>query len=129
MLLKVALWINAVVFLGLGVWLIVDPVGGLSGVEVTVRNAAGATELRAMYGGLELGLGIFGVLAALRPAWRVPALWAFTLAVGCLGAVRGLSSLLTEGHSPMLWKLFATEAIGTAMNVAALRQASRTGSP
>lgn len=125
MLPKVAVWINAVVFLGLGVWLMVDPVGGLSGVEVTVRNAAGATELRAMYGGLELGLGVFGVLAARRPAWTEPALWAFTLAVGGLGAVRGLSSLLTDGHSPMLWKLFATEAVGTAMNVAALRQATR----
>lgn len=125
MLPKVALWINAVVFLGLGVWLIIDPVGGLSGVDVTARSPAGVTELRAMYGGLELGLGAFGALAALRPAWRVSALWAFTLAVGGLGAVRGLNSLLTAGHSSMLWTLFATEMVGTLMNVAALRQAQR----
>ena len=125
MLPKVALWINAVVFLGLGVWLIVDPVGGLRGVDVTARSPAGVTELRAMYGGLELGLGVFGALAALRPAWRVPALWAFTLAVGGLGAARGLSSLLTAGHSSMLWTLFATEMVGTVMNIAALRQAQR----
>ncbi len=125
MLPKVALWINALVFVALGVWLIVDPVGGLSGVDVTARSPVGATELRAMYGGLELGLGVFGALAARRPAWQVPALWAFTLAVGGLGAVRGLSSLLTAGHSPMLWALFATETVGTVVNVAALRQAQR----
>ena len=126
MLPKVALWIDAVVFLALGLWLVVDPVKGLHGVDVIVRSPAGVTELRAMYGGLELGLGVFGVLAALRPAWRVPALWAFTLSVGTLGATRALSSLLTAGHSPMLWQLFGTELLGTIVNVAALRVATKS---
>ncbi|MDB4928939.1 MAG: hypothetical protein JWM10_1423 [Myxococcaceae bacterium] len=125
MLPKVALWIDALVFLALGVWLVVDPVAGLHGVDVTVRSPAGVTELRAMYGGLELGLGAFAACAALRPAWRVPALWAFTLAVGALGATRGLSSLLTDGHSPMLWKFVGVELVGTLLNVAALRAASK----
>lgn len=116
---KVVLWIDALIYAGLGAWLVVDPVASLAGVGVTVSAPAGVTELRAMYGGLELGLGAFLALTALRPAWREAGLWMAALSVGGLGLARGLSAAL-DAASPMLWGFVALELTATALNAAAI---------
>ncbi|OGT58612.1 MAG: hypothetical protein A3E01_03865 [Gammaproteobacteria bacterium RIFCSPHIGHO2_12_FULL_63_22] len=75
-------------FLGFGAWLLVDPVGGLAGVGIAGTTAAGVVELRAFYGGLEIGLGLFLLLCSARPDWRVPGLWLVLLGNLCIGLTR-----------------------------------------
>ncbi len=75
-------------FLGFGAWLLVDPVGGLAGVGIAGTTAAGVVELRAFYGGLEVGLGLFLLLCAARPDWRVPGLWLVLLGNLAIGLTR-----------------------------------------
>src|SRR3990167_699882 len=75
-------------FLGFGAWLLVDPVGGLAGVGIAGRSAGGVVELRAFYGGLEIGLGLFLLLCSARPDWRVPGLWLVLLGNLCIGLTR-----------------------------------------
>lgn len=116
---RVVLWIDALTYLGLGAWLAVDPATSLRGVNVGITAPPGQTELRAMYGGLELGLGAFLALAATRPAWREAGLWMAALSVGGLGTARGLSALL-DASSPMLWGFVALELGATALNAAAI---------
>ena len=128
MLPKVVLWINALAWLGMGVWLSIDPVESLRGVHVTATAPAGATELRAMYGGLEFGLGLSLALAARKPAWHEPALWVAALTVGGLGSMRALSSVLAAS-SPMLWAFVALELTATALNIAAIRALVRQRNP
>ena len=62
-------------FLGFGLWFLVDPIGPLAAIGITATGDPAATEFRAFYGGLEVGLGALLVAAASRPAWRVPGLW------------------------------------------------------
>ena len=75
-------------FLGFGGWLLVDPVGGLAGVGIAGTTAAGVVELRAFYGGLEVGLGLFLLMCASKRDWRVPGLWLVLLGNLAIGLTR-----------------------------------------
>lgn len=75
-------------FLGFGVWLLVDPAGGLSGVDIAATAPAGLIELRAFYGGLEVGLGLFLLACARNPEWQRPGLWLTALGNGGIGLTR-----------------------------------------
>jgi len=83
-------------FLGFGLWLIADPAGGLAMVGIAAVNPAGLIELRALYGGLELGLGIYLLLCAARPDWRRAGLWAVLLGNGGIGLTR-LAGIASTG--------------------------------
>jgi hypothetical protein len=97
-------------FLGFGLWLIVDPAGGLATVGIGALSPAGLIELRAFYGGLEVGLGIFLLLCAARPEWRRPGLWAVLLGNGGIGLTR-LGSIAASGvftpffGAALVWEL------------------------
>ena len=75
-------------FLGFGLWLLFDPVGGLASVGIAGTTAAGVVELRSFYGGLEVGLGLFLLICSARPDWRVPGLWLVLLVNLAIGLTR-----------------------------------------
>ncbi len=75
-------------FLGFGAWLLFDPVGGLASVGIAGTTAAGVVELRAFYGGLEVGLGLFLLLCAGNSDWQVPGLWLVLLGNLAIGLTR-----------------------------------------
>lgn len=83
-------------FLGFGGWLALSPQTALEplGIHAT---AAGWIELRAFYGGLELGLAVFLFMAALRPDWRRAGLWVALLGNAGIGLTR-LASLALGGE-------------------------------
>ena len=107
-------------FLGFGLWLIADPAGGLVTVGVTALNPAGLIELRALYGGLEVGLGIFFLLCGARPDWRRPGLWAVLLSNGGIGLTRLGSIALSGVFTPffaaaLVWELGFAALAGWAL--------------
>lgn len=83
---RLSLALTGLVFGGFGVALFVSPdLLATVGVEIA-RRPAGAVELRAFYGGLELGMAAFFLLAAAREAWHRPGLFVQVLALGGAGA-------------------------------------------
>ena len=92
----VLLTLAGIGFLGFGLWLIVDPAGGLATVGIVAVNPAGLIELRALYGGLELGLGIYLLMCAARADWRRAGLWAVWLGNGGIGLTR-LAGIASTG--------------------------------
>jgi hypothetical protein len=82
------LFLAALGFLGFGAWLLVDPAGGLAGVDIGATSPAGLVERRAFYGGLEVGLGLFLLACATRPAWHAPGLWLVLLGNLFIGLAR-----------------------------------------
>jgi hypothetical protein len=74
-------------FAGFGAWLLFDP-GGLARVDIVAAAPQGLVELRAFYGGCELGLGLFLLACAARPDWREAGLWLALLANGVTGLAR-----------------------------------------
>lgn len=81
-------------FLGFGVAIVAAPEAVLGGVGIT-GTPAGVVELRAFYGGLELGLAAFLLACAAKPAWRQPGLWLVALGNGGIAAARLLGIALS----------------------------------
>jgi len=89
---KFMLGYTALVWLGYGLWLFIDP-KALSYMGYGLDNWSAIVEVQAMYGGAEIALGIFALLGVLKPKrFMVPAmlLWAMiytSLVIGRLIAI------------------------------------------
>jgi hypothetical protein len=66
-----------------------------------LSSAVARTEVRAMYGGLQMAIGIFALLGAFRPRYRDSALVFFTLALTGLALCR-LGGMIVERESTYL---------------------------
>ena len=101
-------------FLGFGLAIVAAPEAVLAPVGIS-GTAAGLVELRAFYGGLELGLAAFLFACAAKPAWRVPGLWSVALINGGIAAARllgiGLSGEFTGFFAgALVWEIGFTVA-------------------
>ena len=81
-------------FLGFGLWLLLAPAGALGKIGIQATSGVGLVELRAFYGGMEIGLGLFLGLCLLRPDWQGAGLWLVVLANGGAGLARLAGALL-----------------------------------
>ncbi len=63
------LLLQGVTFFGLGVWFLIEPTTLASAIGLLPESPAGLAELRAVYGGLEIALGIFLVVTGFRANW------------------------------------------------------------
>ena len=115
-----ALWIGAIGFAFFGLWLLLRP-RALAGVGIPADNANARAEIRAMYGGLELGVAAFLGFCLMRPEWTEPGLWFQLLALGglALGRLIGIA-VERGGTSRILWLFAGLEVVGVAITVAAL---------
>jgi hypothetical protein len=86
---RLSLGLTAAAFGGFGAWLLVKP-DALGKVGVEVPTPAARAEIRAFYGGLELGMAAFFAAAAARPTWFEPALILQSATLGGLVALAGL---------------------------------------
>ena len=123
-------WFPAVVlalcslgFLGFGLWLLLDPAGALGRIGIAATSPTGTVELRAFYGGMEIGLGLFLGWCVLRPDWQAAGLWLVVLANGGAGLAR-LAGALAVGATlggylgwALLWELGFAALGGAALLV------------
>ena len=100
---RIALATAAAGFTGFGAACLVCPKSMLKRVGVKATSAIGTTELRAMYDGMELGLGAFFALAIAKPEWMRPALAAQALGLGTLAGAR-LAGILHDRPRGRLMK-------------------------
>lgn len=121
---NVLLFLAGLGFLGFGVWLLIDPVGGLAQVQIAGQSAVGVIELRAFYGGLEVGLGAFLLACAARPDWQRPGLWLVLLGNGCIGLTRLAGIALTGVFTPFFAYALAWELGFSALALLALRRSA-----
>ncbi len=111
---RIALAIAAVGFTSFGVACLARPKQMLKLADVKATSTRGETELRAMYGGMELGLGAFFALAMSKPAWRRPALAAQALGLGAVAAAR-IGGIVQDRPRGKLMKAFAVAESSAAM--------------
>jgi hypothetical protein len=101
--------IAGVGFLAFGVWLLVDPAKLFALTGAGPAPKAILPELRAFYGGLEIGLGLY-LLATLRGAqrWREGLLLA-GIAYGAIALGRIVGMVVDRDFSAYLWIALAIE--------------------
>lgn len=104
---RFVLWVLAVVFVAFGVVALIQP-SAMTGPPGLDASAAGAvTEVRALYGGLQLGLGAFLIWAVLDPSRWASGLLAYGFLIGAVGDSRFVG-LLIDGN----WTGFHLFALG-----------------
>lgn len=90
-------------------------------VDLDLLSATARNDVRAVYGGLDLGIAAFLVIGLLRPHWTRQALGLATITFGSLLSVRTLDWIVAGGFEGLVIWLGAAEAVGLALNAAAWR--------
>ena len=122
----ILLLLNAAAFAVFGVKWFLGPVAMATPLGIQLTNADAITDAQAVYGGLELGVGLFLALCARRADLHRIGLLAATLALSGLGLCRGLGVLLSAQHvTGATWQLLATDLTGATLNGLALFFVSR----
>ena len=82
-----------------GIWCFLDPgtLADSAGVEATTPT--GVTELRAMYGGLQMSIGLLAAAGFARVSVRRPALLALAFLAGGLAGSRLIGGILDDSFS------------------------------
>jgi hypothetical protein len=124
---RLALTLCGLAFLGFGVAFLAWPEPLVILVDVTPLTRTGTTEIRAMYGGLEIGLGSFLLLAAARREHVTIGLRAALFAFGGLAAGRLIGLAVDGWWQPSTWLLMSAEIAAVVLAAWALR-VSRAGS-
>ncbi|SOD03397.1 protein of unknown function [bacterium JGI 053] len=121
---RVSLRLAALAFAGFGVALLVRP-ALLGSLGIELGRPAAATEIRAFYGGLELGLAVFFALASTRDDWLRPALYAQAASLGGIVLARLIGFVVDGSAEPLLLLFAAVEATGVVLGAVALRRLPR----
>ncbi|MFA5684985.1 MAG: DUF4345 domain-containing protein [Lysobacteraceae bacterium] len=106
---RLTLWLAGLGFLGFGIACLIAPVATLAAAGMEVAGAVAATELRAFYGGLEIGLGLFIVATALSEQRHRAGLWLCLAAYGGIGLARALGMALDGISTTFLCSALAVE--------------------
>jgi hypothetical protein len=95
------LWVAAAVTAGFGFVYLARSAAMARMVGVQIPSASARADYRAIYGGAQVGIGIFFAAAARHAGWHVPGLWAVALFAGGFGVAR-LGSLAVDpaGRNP-----------------------------
>ena len=92
MVTTIFLGLSALVWLPYGIYCFSDPAFLAGSAGVASNSATGTIELRAMYGGLQAGIGALAGLAVFRAQWRTAALTTIAFLCGGLFFARALAA-------------------------------------
>jgi Flp pilus assembly protein TadB len=112
---RLILALAALAFLGFGIAFLVSPAAMGALVELDLTSATARTEVRAMYGGLEIGLGV-GLLTLLFRHRQVALGLRVALAAFVGLAAGRLYGLAVDGWwQPIMWLLTAVEVLAAGL--------------
>lgn len=124
---RVFLAANALLWIGYGLYCLARPGFLAEAAGVAGTTPTGSTELRAMYGGLQAGIGGLALSALLRPALVRTALIALAFLAAGLFSGRITGVLMDGGLSAYTAAALVLESTLTVLSVALLRQRSGSG--
>lgn len=104
----IVLIIFGIMYLGLGLWCTFSPEGTAAWLGLAFERTSGKIEYLVVYGGLELGLGVFFLLCAFNKAWIAPGL-TFALISSALLAAYRLTAILTLKGGSESYSMLAGE--------------------
>lgn len=118
---RTVLGVSALVFIAYGLISLASPSipAGLAGLNMS--NGDAFAEVGAMYGGLQTGIGMFCLVAFLKPDFYRPALLLLVLAIGAVALARLISfQLATDAVSAYTYGALAYEFTTAVLAATAL---------
>jgi hypothetical protein len=126
---RIFLALSAFLWLPYGLYCFAAPASLAEAAGVAFQSPTGSTELRAMYGGLQAGIGILAALGALRVAWRQSALVALGFLAAGLLAARLAGLALDGGFSSYTGTALAVESVSAVAAFLLLARAREAAMP
>ncbi len=117
---RVVLTVSALPFLGIGAGFLAAPTSMAANVDLAVGSATAASDVRAVYGGLQLAIGAFLVAGAFSRAYLRTGLLLQIIAFGGLALGRLVSLPIDGAPSPFGALLLGAELVALALGLAAL---------
>lgn len=121
-----ALALGGICFLGFGAVMLVSPQAALTDLGLTIPDGAPTTEIRAVYGGLELGLGALLVAAMHKIQYLRAGLVLGCVAYGSIAGGRAIGMLVDRSSSGFLWGALGVEILLALLFLIALRRNARS---
>ncbi|SDE09083.1 DUF4345 family protein [Aquimonas voraii] len=122
---RIVLWLSGLGFIAFGAAFMLDPLGTLAATGIVLSGDLAAAELRAFYGGFELGVGAL-ILASDFGARHRP--YGLLLALGAYGGIaigRAIGMLAGGVATPFLWFALAVEVVLATLALIALLRLRR----
>lgn len=110
-MLRAYLLVNAVLYILFAVWCTLAPEKTASFLGLTFRSGSGKSEFITVYGGLEFGVAVFFLVAALRPEFRSAGLLFAILFYGGLVLWRIPTLLVIAGVERQTYLFAAAEGL------------------
>ena len=123
---RIILGLSALIFVLVGVYYIVAPGKGAAVVGITLDSAMGISDLRAVYGGLDLAVGAL-LLFYLLQRRLADGLTVQVFAFGGLAFARLVGIVLDRPEESLAITLFAIESLGCTLGILGLRMTRREG--
>lgn len=108
---RVVLLLGALMFGALGVYLLKEPGKLDEWIGLRATSAEALTELRALYGGLEIGLGLFLLLCFFRSQWISAGLACLLFICAGIAIARVIGFILDGSLNNMMLGFLATEVV------------------
>ena len=108
---------SAAIFVGVGAIFLFFPANFAAVLEIGAPTAMARMDLRATYGGLELGFGIFLIICAVKRQWIRPGLWALGLATGGFATGRLVGLVAEKTMSSLMLVCLVLEILVTVLAV------------
>jgi len=122
---RIVLFLYGLMFLGFGVAFLLSPLKMAGATAIDLLSPAAVTEMRAFYGGLEIGLGAYLLVGMFQRKWASAALQALIAISGGIACGR-LFGILVDGTAGAHMLLYlSVEALGVALGIFALGRVNR----
>jgi hypothetical protein len=108
---KAYLLFNAVAYVGFSLWCTIMPEKTASALGLTFRSGSGKSEYITVYGGLEMGVAMFFLAAALMPKYQEAGLLFAVLFYGGLVAFRVFTFATVAGIERITYGFGASELV------------------
>lgn len=122
MLNRLILALSAAGLLGFGVVMLVAPAGLLASIGIVLQTPEAITEIRAFYGGLEIGLGLALLFCLIQPGLLRPGLALSALCYGTVALCRFGGMLVDGSGGSFLYTALIFESVLCLASVWALRR-------
>lgn len=127
MLTRAFMWFAGLSWAAFGVWCLVRP-QALAMASIVSTGATGDTELRAIYGGMQIAFGALIVGGAICAAWRRGVLIAMGFLIGGTVSGRVVGALMAGEASSYIVYALAFEGVFLAATLACLKATPSTAS-
>lgn len=109
---QLLLMCQGIVFVGIGGLFLLWPMWLSAFVSISLPNSTALVDFRAVYGGLQCGVGSFLLICAWQRQWLMHGLLACVCCFGGLALARGFSLLLTPTSTSINLVLLLAEILG-----------------